>query len=380
MTVGLFGNTAICGVGYTDFSRASGRSVLSLAAEACRAAIADAGLGLDDVDGVASFAFGGDSVPCVALATALGLASQRYLLDMSLGGQAPCIMVINAAMAIATGMADTIVCFRALNGRSGQRVGSTEVGGPGGQYRYPIGFTAYPQYTAMWARRYMIETGATEADLGAVAVAQREYALTNHRAIQRQPLTLDDYFASPPIVDPYKVADCTAEVDGACAVVVTSLERARDLARPPAVLRSGAYRAVPRPGLDIGDPLFVEDFSRNYTGLLADELWTRAGIGASDIDVAMIYDCFTSVVLMSLEGLGFAPRGAAGELVRSGKLPINTNGGLLCEGYLHGMNSLAEGVLQVQGRAINQVFGVHNVVVTSGSWIDGSALVLSADD
>jgi acetyl-CoA acetyltransferase len=377
--VSFHGTTAICGVGYTEFSRDCGRSVLSQADEACRNAIEDAGLALADIDGVATFSLFSDSVPAQAVATTLGLPAQHYLLDMSLGGQAPCFMVMNAAMAVACGMANAVVCFRALNGRSGIRVGSTVAAGPGGQYRYPIGLTSYPQYIAMWARRYMVETGATEADLGAVAVAQRRFAMTNPRAAIRKPLSLANYLASPLLADPFRVADCTTEVDGACAVVVTSLDRARTLIKPPAVIRSAAYRAAPRPGLDIGDPLFCDDYSQNYTRFLADELWQRAGLAPADVDVAEIYDCFTSVVLMSLEGLGLAGRGAAADLVRSGNLPINTNGGLLCEGYLHGMNTVAEAVLQVQGRAVNQVPGARNCVVTSGAWMDGSALLLGSD-
>ena len=376
----LGGTAAICGVGYTEFSRNSGRTVLSQAVEACRSAVEDAGLSLKDVDGVATFSLFGDSVPAQSVATALALPAPRYLLDLALGGQAPCFMVMNAAMAVATGAANAVICFRALNGRSALRVGSSVAPGPGGQYRYPIGFTAYPQYIAMWARRYMIETGATEVDLGAVAVAQRRYAATNPRAVLRRPLTLEDYLSSSLLADPFRVADCTTEVDGACAVLVTSLETARKLARPPAVIRGAAYRAMPRPGLDIGDPLYCDDYSRNYTGFLADDLWAQAGLAPADIDVAEIYDCFTSVVLMSLEGLGFARRGAAADLVRSGDLPINTHGGLLCEGYLHGMNTVVEGVLQVQGRATNQVLGARNCVVTSGAWMDGSALVLAADE
>ncbi|WAX58472.1 hypothetical protein M6B22_06830 [Jatrophihabitans cynanchi] len=374
------GRTAISGVGYTAFSRDSGRSVLSQATEASRSAVEDAGLTLADVDGIVSYSLFDDSVPAQAVATALGLPAPRYLLDMSLGGQAPCYVVLNAAMAVASGLASTVVCFRALNGRSAVRVGSTVAAGIGGQYRYPMGLTAYPQYIAMWARRYLVETGASEQDLGAVAVAQREFAATNPRAVVREPLTLDKYLASPLLADPFRVADCTTEVDGACAVVVTSLDRARDLPRRPAVIRSGAYSAVPRPGLDIGDPLYCDDWSRNYTGRLADDLWKRAGIGPADVDVAEIYDCFTSVVLMSVEGLGLAGRGGGADFVRAGRVPVNTHGGLLCEGYLHGMNTVAEGVLQVQGRAVNQVPAARNCVVTSGAWMDGSALVLSSDD
>lgn len=373
------GTTAVAGVGYTPFSRNAGRSVLAQAADACRAAVEDAGLTLADVDGVATFSLFGDSVSPHAVATALAFGPQRYLLDLSLGGQAPCFLVMNAAMAVASGMAKAVVCFRALNGRSAVRVGSTTAPGPAGQYRYPIGYTAYPQYIAMWARRYLIETGAGPEDLGAVAVAQRRYAQRNPRAMIRRPLTLEDYLASPLVADPFRVADCTTEVDGACAVVVTSLETARRLRHPPAVVRSAAYAAGPRPGLDIGDSLLWDDYTRNYTSFLAEPLWRDAGIGPRDIDVAEIYDCFTSVVLMGLEGLGLAERGRAADFVRVGSVPVNTHGGLLCEGYLHGMNTVAEAVLQIQGRACSQVPDARSCVVTSGAWMDGSALVLTRD-
>ena len=138
---------------------------------------------------------------------------------------------------------------------------------------------------------------------------------------------------------------------------MTSLERARDLPHPPAVVASGCYRAGPRPGLDIGDHLLWEDYTRNYTSWLRDELFGRAGVRQEDVDVAEIYDCFTSTVLMGLEGLGLCERGGSGAFVRSGgcaldgRLPTNTSGGLLAEGYLHGMNTVAEAVLQVQGRS-----------------------------
>ena len=383
---GFQGRTAIAGVGYTPLSRDSGRSVLSLAVDACANAISDAGLEPAEIDGIASFSLFNDSVPGQAVATCLGLPPLRYNLDLNLGGQAPCYMAINAAMAVDAGLAHNVVIFRALNGRTGVRIGSTEFQGPGGQYRYPIGFTAYPQYIAMWARRYMIETGADNEDLAAVALAQRKYAVLNERAILRKPLTLDEYWASPLIVDPFRVADCTIEVDGACAVVVTSLEQARRLKHPPAVIQGGAYVSGSRAGLDMGDSLLWEDYSRNYTALLADDLWRSAGMRPRDVNFAEIYDCFSSVVLFGLEGLGLARRGEAGDMVRDGatardgQLPVNTHGGLLCEGYVHGMNTLAEAVLQIQGRGGDrQVSRAETCVVTSGALMDGSALVLASD-
>jgi acetyl-CoA acetyltransferase len=377
---------AIAGVGYTALTKSSGRTVLDQATEAARAAADDAGLPVQEIDGVVTFSVLNDSVSSEAVATTLALPRLRFPMDFQQGGQSPCFMVQQAAMAIEQGYAENVVVFRALNGRSGVRVGSGAFAGGAAQYRYPIGYNAYLMYIAMWARRHLHETGGTLEDLGAVAIAQRAYAQLNDRAIQRRPLDLEGYFASPMIAEPFRAADCTSEVDGACAVLVTSLERARDLRHPPAVVASAAYRAGARPGLDIGDHLLFEDYTRNFTSLLRNELYGRAGLSPADVDFAEIYDCFTSVVLMGLEGLGFCERGEAGDFVRSGataldgSLPTNTHGGLLAEGYLHGMNSVNEAVLQIQGRGGDRQAPRHEVgVVTSGALVDGSALILTAD-
>lgn len=377
---------AIAGVGYTTLSKSSGRSVLDQATEAARSAAEDAGLPIEEIDGVVTYSVLNDSVSSESVATTLALPRLRFPMDFQQGGQSPCFMVQQAAMAIEQGYAENVVVFRALNGRSGVRVGSGQFAGGAAQYRYPIGYNAYLMYIAMWAQRYLYETGGSEADLGAVAVAQRWYAERNERAIQRKPLDLEGYWASPMIADPFRVADCTSEVDGACAVLVTSIEQARDLRHPPAVVASAVYRAGARPGLDIGDHALFEDYTRNFTDLLRDELYGRAGLTAADIDFAEIYDCFTSVVLMGLEGLGFCARGESADFIRSGAtalsgaLPTNTHGGLLAEGYLHGMNSVNEAVLQIQGRGGDRQSPRHEVgVVTSGALVDGSALILTTD-
>lgn len=361
-------------------------SVLALAATACRNAIVDAGLEPRAIDGVASFSLNNDSAASQAVATVLGLPTLGYVLDLNLGGQAPSFVTMHAAMAVSAGLAEYVVAYRALNGRSGSRVGSSQYAGPGGQYRYPIGFTAYPQYMALWARRYMIETGATEDDLAAVPIAQRRYAALNDRAIVRTPLTLDDYRAAEYVAEPFRVPDCTTEVDGACAVVVTSIENARALRHVPAVIRGAAYACGYRSGLDIGDAMLWPDLSRNYTSLLADDLWRSAEMRPGEVDFAEIYDCFSSTVLINLEGLGLVGRGEAGAFIRSGatgldgRLPTNTSGGLLSEGYLHGMNTLTEAVLQIQGRGgARQVPRNRSCVVTSGGMMDGSALVLARE-
>ncbi|WCB91799.1 hypothetical protein DSM104299_00476 [Baekduia alba] len=385
MSRGYHGNVAIAGLGQTEFSASSGRSVLDLAVEACGAAIADAGLTPDQVDGIASYSMFDDSVPTEAVATALALPDMSYALDFHLGGQSPCFLVMHAAMAVHAGLADCVVLYRAMNGRSGVRVGRAPVAGGGAPYRYPLGYVSYAQYMAMWARRYMVETGATQEDIGAVPIAQRAYAETNPRATLRKPLDLDGYLESRVIAEPFHLHDCAREVDGACALVVTSLERARDLKRPPAVIAGSAYVAPRRPGLDIGDSLFWDDFTRNHTSFLKDRLWGGAGLGPEDVDVAEIYDCFSSVVHWSLEGLGFVGRGEAGAFVRDGhtaldgSLPTNTHGGMLGEGYLHGMNTVVEAVRQIQGTAANQVPNAETAAVTSGGMESGSALVLTVD-
>jgi acetyl-CoA acetyltransferase len=375
----FLGTTAVTGVGYTALTKASGRSVLDLASEACAAAITDAGLTPADVDGVASFRFLEDSVPSQAVATALGMPGSNWLLDLNLGGQAPCYLVSQAAMAVHLGLARHVVVFRALNGRSGARVGSNRAPGPGTDFRYPVGLTAYVHYIALWARRFLIDTGQTEDDLAAVAVAQRAWAERNERAYLRAAHSLDAHRAAPYVAEPFRVPDCTIEVDGACALVVSELTAARDLAAAPVVIQGAAYTAGPGVGLDMGDSMFWHDLSRNYTSRLADDLWGSAGVAARDVELAEIYDCFTSTVLMGLEGLGLAERGGAGDAVRRGALPVNTHGGLLAEGYLHGMNTVAEAVLQLQGRADGRTVGAETCVVTSGALTDGSALVLAVD-
>lgn len=377
---------AITGVGYTALEKRSGRTVLELATDACRAAIADAGVDRTSVDGIASFAVMHDSVPTQAVATTLALPQLRYSLDIDLGGQSPCHLVTQAAAAIATGQADHVLVFRALNGRSGDRVGTMQFHGMGAQFRYPMAYDAYLLYVGMFGQRFLHETGQGELDTGAVAVSQRKWAEGNERAYRREPLTLEEYLAAPFVAEPYRSPDCTVEVDGACAVLVSALDVARDLAHPPAVVASGSYRAGPRPGLDIGDHLLWDDYSRNYTSVLRDDLFGRAGIVPADVQFAEIYDCFTTTVLMGMEGLGLCDRGGSGALFRSGatdpggSFPVNTHGGLLAEGYLHGMNTVAEAALQIQGRGGDRQVPGHEVaVVTSGALMDGSAMVLTAD-
>jgi acetyl-CoA acetyltransferase len=343
---------AIAGVGYTEFSKSSGVSTLTLALRAIRAALDDAGVRLADVDGVACHRVG-DSVQAAVVAQALGIRDLCYHLDLWGGGSTSASVVGSAAMAIATGMARCVVCWRAINARSEFRMGGTGRAAPDTvefQYQTPYGYTTPPQQFAMVARAWLAATGTQPQDLGHVAIAQRRYAIDNERALMRTPLTMPEYLASRWIVEPLRLFDCCLETDAAVALVVTSAERARDLRHVPVLIRAAAFGS--------GHTLYsnaCSDLSTSAARSMAPRLFAMAGVSPEEIDVAEIYDAFTPLVLMQLEDYGFCKRGEAGAFVREGgtaldgKLPVNTHGGFLSEGYVHGLNHVAEAVAQLRG-------------------------------
>lgn len=376
---------AVAGIGYTDFSKNSGRTVRRLASEACLAAVADAGIDIRDVDGFCSFHMG-DSVPGIAVATELGIPDVKWAVDLYAGGNAANLIVANAAAAIEAGLAKTVLCFRAMNGRSGYRFGA---GGNAAraagitQYTAPFGLMTYGQAMAMWCRRYMNRYSLKAEQLGTIATAFRANAVRNPRAMIRSPLSMDDYLASRMIVEPFRMFDICLESDGACAVLVTSAGRARDLAKPPVYITSAVYGGGPSQGEDLFDALRWPDHSHNCFKYLADDLWGAAGIRASDLDFAQIYDCFTFSVLLALEGLGFCGEGEGGDWIQGGRIavggemPLNTNGGLLSEAYIHGFNHVIEAVEQLRGTAgERQVPNARIGLTTAGAMTCGSALIL----
>lgn len=381
---GYHGRTAIVSAGMTALSAKSGRSVLALAAEACRLAIEASGIERRLVDGVVSFAMYGDSVPSESVGGALGLHDLGYVMDFNQGGQSAAHMVMHAAMAVHSGLAKAVLVYRALNGRSGIRVGRQRTTGTGTDVRYPVGPVAYPQVQALWARRYLIETGATEKDLAAAAMNAAVNASRNSRAMRRKMITEADYFASPFVAEPFRKVDCTIEVDGACAVLVTTLDIARDLKLPPAVIAGSGWHTH-HFDLDMASALTYPTPGRNYGYHLRERMYGLAGLSPDNIEVASLYDCFTGVLLQNIEGFGLAPPGGAGELLRramaGGRTPaINPSGGLLAEGYLHGMNVLAEAVWQVQNVAgETQVANARTALTCYGGAMCGSALILVRD-
>ena len=381
---------AIAGIGATEFSKDSGRSELRLACEAVSAALADAGLAPSEVDGLVTFTM--DSNAEIAVARELGIGSLRFFSQVGYGGGAACGTVHHAALAVAAGAADAVVCYRALNERSGRRFGQVAAGataapttsGIDNGWHYPMGLSTPAATVAMAARRYMHTYGATSADFGTVAVADRRHAALNPNAwFHGKPITLADHQESRPIVDPLRLLDCCQESDGAVALLVTSLERARSLRQPPAVLLASAQGSGP------DQFTMTSYYNRDLAalpemGVVASSLWRSAGIGPADIRTAVLYDHFTPYVLMQLEELGFCGRGEApgfiadGAIEIGGRLPLNTHGGQLGEAYIHGMNGIAEAVRQVRGTAVNQVPGDGPVLVTAGTGVPTSALILAA--
>jgi acetyl-CoA acetyltransferase len=384
---GLDGKAAIVGIGATEFSKESGRSELQLSAEATRAALADAGLGPADVDGLVTFTM--DTSSEIALARELGIPELRFFSRVNYGGGAACGTVMHAAMAVATGVADVVVCYRGFNERSGSRFGQVSVAaatqvntnGLDNAWTYPMGLGTPAATVAMFARRYMHEYGATSEDFGRVAVADRKHASTNpHAWFYGKPITLEEHQASRMIADPLHLLDCCQESDGAVALVVTSTDRARDLPQPPATIRAAAQGS----GSDqfVMTSYYRERIGLQEMGLVGRELWRQCGLGPDDMDTAVLYDHFTPFVLMQLEELGFCGRGEArgfiadGAIEVGGRLPLNTHGGQLGEAYIHGMNGIAEGVRQMRGTSVNQVEDARHVLVTAGTGVPTSGLVL----
>ena len=386
MDSGQTTDVAVVGIGRTAYTRDlnAARTPLTLGAEAARNAIADAGLTPADIDGCASYAMN-DSATFGQVPYAIGVDELTWNLDVYGGGTGSYTSVHSAAMALSSGACSYAVVFRSLCGRSGLRYGDAEgmaslLTHGDQQFDFASGYAIPPQWFAMWARRHQAEYGTTAEDLGAIAVAERAHAARNPHAVMRSELTLDQYLQGRMISAPLRVYDCSLEVDGACAIVLTTAERARDLAQPPVYLRGGEFTWNSG-----GSWNNWPDFTEMYTAKVAKRFWNRFGIRPADIDVACIYDCFTYTLLVSLEGLGFYDKGAGGDFFREGRatyggdVVVNPHGGLLSEGYIHGFNHHVEAVEQLRGQAgERQVPGARTAVVTAGGGPYGGALLYEA--
>lgn len=384
------GNTAIVGIGATEFSKESGRSELQLALEASAAAIEDAGIKPEQINGMSTFTM--ETNPENDLMRSLGIPELTHFSRIGFGGGAPCATIQMAALAVDAGVADYVLCYRAFNERSGRRFGAGVQDRPAGvhadeaQFAWtsPSGLLTPASWVAMFASRMMHEYGITSEDFGRVAVADRKHAATNPAAFfYEQPITLEDHQASRYITEPLRLLDCCQESDGGQAFVVTTMERARDLPGKAVVIEAAAQ------GMADDQQMMRSYFRESLVGLpemgtCARQMWETSGLTPDDIQTAVIYDHFTPFVLPQLEEFGFCGRGEAKDFIRDGaielggRLPINTHGGQLGEAYIHGMNGIAEGVRQARGTSVNQVPGVEHVLVTGGTGVPTSALILGA--
>jgi len=374
---------AIVGIGQTAFAKQLAGSETELAAEAVVAALGDAGIDPGDVDGLCSFTM--ETTDEVALAKNVGFGDITFFSRVGYGGGAACATVGHAALAVATGQADVVVAWRARKrGARSSRPWAAAPSGPAvpGQWTRPFGLLRPVDEVAVLTRRYMHLSGATRRHLAEVALAERSHADRNPAALMAgRPMTLESYLEARWISEPLCLFDNCLETDGALAVVVVRADRAVDCPHPPAYVHAFA-QGLPRQHETMTN-YFCDDPLTGPSWACAAKLWAQSELGPRDVAVAQIYDAFTPLVLLSLEGYGFCGRGEAPDFVADGnlrwdggRLPVNTSGGGLSEAYVHGFNLVTEGVRQVRGTSTSQVADAHACLVTSGEGVPTSALLL----
>ena len=352
---GLRGKYAIVGVGETGYMRGSGCTTRQLGTTAVRKAIEDAGLTPGEVDGMLSYSFN-DSTFSTTIAGDLGIRLNFYV-DVYGGGSSIEALIGIAMGVIEAGMCKTVAIYRAMNGYSQVRIGGT--GGRGavaplsgeGLFTRGYGLMSAGQMFCQSFMRHMYDYGTTPEQVAMVKVIHSQHAANNPKAYYNKPVTVEDVLSSRMIVKPLHLLDCCVETDNGTAIIVTRIDRARDLRHTPAVIQSVVGRcSKPR-----SDNHYQSGPISTVAGYYAkDILWPNAGVGPEDIDVTGSYDAFTFTTLLQLEDYGFCKKGEGGEYVSSGdmrlggKRPNNTSGGHLCEGYTHGVNMVIENVRQLR--------------------------------
>ena len=384
----VLGTTAVVGIGETAFYRPgeAPESEFQLACIAVSRAAEDAGIPLKEIDGFVSYS---DRQEPVRLSAALGVKQTTFTAQCwGGGGNGVAQAVAIASAAVEAGYAKYVVAFRSLAqgqfGRFGQARGPNRVAG-GQAYTSPYGLVTPAQNCAIQTRRFMYEYGISQEALAEISLASYAHAQRNPRAVRHgRPLTREDYHNSRWIVEPFHLFDCCQENDGAAAVILTTAERASDLPRPPAYIKSTGQGMEYRAGAgSFNNP----EFPTAHYRLVGEQIWERSGVGPQDIDVAQLYENFTGPVLMSLAEMGFAPPDGVEEFVSDGNiqwpdgtLPVNTSGGNLAEGYIHGFELVTEAVRQIRGDSTCQVKDAKLSLVVSGpGYCPGSAVLFAAE-
>lgn len=390
MTLDISGTAAIVGAAETDYVRGARDTVPELVLQASMAAVADAGLKPSEIDGVIP---PGGFISTEEIAANMGIPELRYAVEVHMGGASPTASLQSAVMAIASGVATNVLVTFGWNGYSAMRprpdARPSKRKMPQGpfidvsrNFYAPYGVRSAVQWYSLYIQRYVDLYGITPDDAAQVALTCREHAHLNDKALMggRQ-MTIDDYMESPFITEPMRKLDCCLETDCAAAVVLTSTERARDLAHHPVVWLGGA-EGHPYPADEITNR---PDMLRLGLDFAAPRAFAMAGVTPQDMDFLQIYDCFTYVVMMELEAIGICDKGGAGEFVQSGdiklggKYPLNTHGGLLSQGHCWGLNHIVEATRQLRHEAgAAQVTDCELGVVTGyGDLGDGSIAVLA---
>ena len=383
MTISLQDRTAIAGIGQTAFGKGLEDSELSLACQAIKAAIDDAGLKPSDVDGLVMYSM--ENGREVEIARNVGLGDVTYFGEIGYGGGAGCGTVGHAAMAVATGQCRAAVAWRARKRASkASRPWANVSARITGQFQWTrtFGLLRPADEIAMLTRRYMHEYGATRDHLANVAIAFRKHANRNPNATMKdKTLTREQYMSARWISEPLCLFDNCLETDGALAVVIVATDRAKDLQQRPVYVHSFA-QGIPRQH-QLMTNYFCEDPLLGPSWACAGLLWDRSDFKPKDLRVAQIYDAFSPLIPLSLEGFGFCGRGEGAAFTNggalewpNGRLPTNTSGGGMSEAYVHGFNLILEGVRQMRGTSTSQVEGAESCLVTSGEGVPTSALLL----
>jgi acetyl-CoA acetyltransferase len=386
VNAGIKDRTAVVGIGQTAFGKGLADTELSLACQAVALALDDAGIDASEVDGVASFTMEPNRE--VEVARGVGLGDITFFSQVGYGGGAGCGVVGQAAMAVATGQCNVAVAWRARKrAAKGSRPWAQAAGriADSWQWTRPFGVIRPVDEIAMLTRRYMHEYGGTREHLANIAVAFRKHAARNPASTMgHKPLTHDDYMQARWISEPLCLFDNCLETDGALAVVITSAERARDLKQPPAYIHAFAQGLPPQHQTMTN--YFTDDPLRGPAWTAAQRMWALADVTPSDVKVAQLYDAFSPLIILSLEGYGFCARGDGGPFTDdgniewpAGRLPVNTSGGGMSEAYVHGFNLVLEGVRQIRGSSTSQVAGADVSLVTSGEGVPTSAILFVKD-